>query len=195
MVLLTLMLALLASPQGPASPHAAQGDALSLFNQGTEWTPWFAGVRVQRATWETVAQQAATPPTEMVDRFRKSGAGLKLLVVADEACSDSMQTVPHIAALAAAAGIELRIVSKDAAATAIDHHRTPDNRTATPTVIFLRDGKDAGAWVERPEPLQTWFLASAALSRQDRLSRKTSWYQWDRGATTLAEIVAIAERR
>ena len=189
MVLLTLVLTFLAAPVTPA-----QGDLNALFNQGQEWAPWLASVNTQRTTWETVVKQA-NPPEAMVERLKAAGAGLKLLLVAEAACSDSMQSVPHIAALAARAGIELRIVGKDAATTAIDGHRTPDGRTATPTLIMIRDGKDAGAWVERPAALQTWFLATAQLSRQDRLARKTSWYQWDRGDSTLAEIVALAERR
>jgi hypothetical protein len=106
-----------------------------------------------------------------------------------------MQSVPHIAALAARAGVELRIVSKDVAAAAIDSHRTPDGRTATPTLILIRDGKDAGAWVERPAALQTWFLATGHLSRQDRLARKASWCPVGPRRFTLAEIVALAERR
>lgn len=189
MMLLTLVLSFLATPAAQA-----QGDLNTLFNQGQAWAPWFEDVSVQRSTWEMVVKQA-TPPDAMVERFKAVGTGLKLLLVAEALCSDSMQSVPHIAALAAKAGVELRIVGKDVAAAAIDGHRTPDGRTATPTLIMIRDGKDVGAWVERPAALQTWFLANAQLSRQDRLARKTSWYQWDRGESTLAEIVALAERR
>ena len=189
MVPLTLILTLLAAPGAQA-----QGDLTTLFNQGQEWTTWLAGVSTQRTTWETVVKQA-NPPEAMVERLRAAGTGLKLLRVAEAACSDSMQSVPHIAALAARAGIELRIVGKDAATAAIDGHRTPDGRTATPTMILMRDGKDAGAWVERPEALQTWFISQKGIRRQELLARKTSWYQWDRGTSTLAEIVALAERR
>lgn len=189
MVLLTFVLTLFAAPAAPA-----QVDLNALFNQGMEWSPWFDAIDTQRTTWETVAKQVS-PPAALVDRLKAAGADLKLLVVAEPACSDSMQSVPHIAALAAKAGIALRIVSKEAGEAAIDGHRTPDGRTATPTVIFIRSGKDAGAWVERPEVLQTWYLAHSAVSRQDRLTRKTAWYQWDRGESTLAEIVALAERR
>ena len=32
------------------------------------------------------------------------------------------------------------------------------------------------------------------LDQSERLSRKLAWNDWDRGATTLAEIVALAER-
>jgi len=189
MVPLTLVLAILAAPA-----VQAQTDLNTLFNQGQEWTTWLADVNTQRTTWDTVVKQA-NPPEAMVERLKAAGAGLKLLLVAEAACSDSMQSVPHIAALAARAGIDLRIVGKDAATAALEGHRTPDGRTATPTLILVRDGKAAGAWVERPEALQTWIIAQKGISRQELLARKTSWYQWDRGTSTLAEIVAQAERR
>lgn len=185
-----LVLALVAL-LGPVAP--AQQDLSALYNQGADWTTFLEHVDSQKSTWQQVASQA-NPPASLVERLRKAGDGLMLLVVADANCSDSAQSVPHIAVLAARAGVGLRIVSKAAAGPALDAHRTPDGRTATPTVIFLRGGKDAGAWIERPEALQTWFLAHGDLSRDVRLSRKTSWYQWDRGDSTLAEIVALAER-
>lgn len=189
MLVLALLLAWL-----PGQSAAPAADLNALFNQGVEWRPWFDDIRTQQNTWRQVASQVS-PPNVLVDRLKAAGANLKLLVVAEANCSDSMQSVPHIAALADRAGVPLRIVGKDAAAAAIERHRTPDGRTATPTVILLRDGKDAGAWVERPEALQTWFIANAGLSRAERLERKTAWYQWDRGGATLAEIVALAERR
>jgi len=37
-------------------------------------------------------------------------------------------------------------------------------------------------------------MSMAALDSDERLRRKLSWYDWDRGATTLAEIVALAEK-
>jgi hypothetical protein len=77
----------------------------------------------------------------------------------------------------------------------LEQHKSPDNRTATPTVVLLRDGKDVGAFVERPVTLQTWMTGFAqTLSQQERLSRKASWYDWDRGDSTVAEIVALAEK-
>lgn len=173
---------------------AAQADLAALFDQGREWEPWLADVRSQRQTWLQVLEQAR-PSDDLVSRLRAVSASLKLLVVAEATCSDSVQSVPHIAALARAAGVPLKIVSKAPAENALDSHRTPDGRTATPTVILLRDGRDAGAWVERPAPLQVWMLAHGHLSTQERLGRKTGWYQWDRGETALAEIVALAERR
>ena len=103
--------------------------------------------------------------------------------------------LPYVAKLASLAGVEMRIVNKAAGQSLLERHKSPDDRTATPTIVLLRDGKDAGAFVERPVTLQTWMIGAArALSQQERLSRKTSWYEWDRGDSTVAEVVALAEK-
>ena len=187
-MLVTMIVAgLLVVQTPPVSPVSA------LFDQGVTWEAFLGDVRAQRTTWEANAARASVP-AEIVERVRKAAGDLKLLVVSEANCSDSVQSVPYVAQLAAAAGIPLRIVRKTAAASVIDRHRTPDGRTATPTVILIRRGEDAGAWVERPAALQTWFLAHADLSSTERLARKTSWYDWDRGESTIAEILALVEK-
>lgn len=32
------------------------------------------------------------------------------------------------------------------------------------------------------------------LSQPERMSRKTAWYDWDRGDSAVAEVVALAEK-
>ncbi len=176
-----------------ASVPARAQDAAALFDQGVTWDAFLAGAQSQRDKWQTNAGRA-TVDADVLARFKRVAPGLKILVVAEAGCSDSVNTVPYLAKLASLANVELRIVNKATGAPVIEHHLTPDGRTATPTVILIRDGKEAGAWVERPALLQTWHMSMAKLDSDERLSRKLSWYDWDRGATTLAEIVALAER-
>ena len=62
--------------------------------------------------------------------------------------------------------------------------------------VLLRGGKDIGAWIERPDALATWYRANRnSIERGELLQRKTAWYQWDRGTSSMAEIVALAEKR
>jgi len=43
--------------------------------------------------------------------------------------------------------------------------------------------------------LQTWLLGPAAsLPQSERMDRKFGWYEWDRGESTMAELVALVER-
>jgi hypothetical protein len=77
----------------------------------------------------------------------------------------------------------------------MNDHRTPDGRTATPTVVLLRDGLDVGGWVERPAPVQQWFLSMATDAESARrFADRQAWYESDRGQTVLAELTALAER-
>ena len=176
-----------------ASVAVRAQDAATLFDRGVTWDAFLGGVQSQRDKW-TANTEHATVDRDLVERFKRVSPGLKLLVVAEAACSDSVNTVPYLAKLAALAGVDLRIVNRATGAPVIEHHLTPDGRTATPTVILIRDGQDAGAWVERPAVLQAWHMSMAMLDSDERLKRKLSWYDWDRGATTLAEIVALAEK-
>jgi len=188
MATVLLVVSFLLASAGPQQP-----DPITIYERGQTWESFLEGVRSQRDTWRNVAARATLAPS-LVERTRAASAGLKLLVVSEAACSDSVQSVPYIAQLAALAGVELRIVGKNVATPLLEGHRTPDGRTATPTVILLRDGKDVGAWIERPAALQTWFLAHGDLTSQERLARKTSWYDWDRGESALAELVALIEK-
>jgi hypothetical protein len=190
MTYLALAFALLFAPVG-----SAQADLSALFESGKEWTPWLESVNAQQATWKQVTSQV-NPPAVLVDRLRKAGSDLKLLVVAEAACSDSVQSVPHIAKLAELAGVPLRIVAKAAAGPVYATHKGPEGQELTPTIVLLRGGKDVGAWIERPEALATWYRANrTSIERGELLQRKTSWYQWDRGTSSMSEIVALAEKR
>jgi hypothetical protein len=172
-----------------------QADLSTLFDSGKEWTPWLEGVNAQQATWKQVTSQV-NPPEALVDRLRKAGTDLKILVVAEPACSDSVQSVPHIAKLAELAGVPLRIIAKAAAGPVYASHKGPEGQELTPTIVLLRGGKDSGAWIERPEALATWYRANrASIERGELLQRKTSWYQWDRGSSSMNKIVALAEKR
>jgi hypothetical protein len=93
------------------------------------------------------------------------------------------------------AEVDVRILDRTAGLPLMQRHRTPDGRTATPTVVLMRNGRDAGAWVERPLVLQHLFLSMQANPEAgQRLAQRQTWYDSDHGATTLSEIVALAEQ-
>jgi len=171
-----------------------QADPAALFERGVTWDTFLEGVEARAELWRTNAGRAA-PDTAMVERLRAAGENLRILAVAIDACSDSVSTVPYIAKLADLAGVELRIVDSTVGRAIMEQYRTPDDRAATPTFVLLRGAEVAGVFVERPKALQDWFLseASQALRQADRVSRKMSWYDWDRGDATVAQIVALAE--
>lgn len=188
---LLAVLALVAPVQASQQPITG-GNV--LFEQGKTWEDFLASADSRPETWKGNAARSR-PSKEMVDRLKGAAGDLRFLVVAVAACSDSVHTVPYVATLAREAGVPLRIVDSAIGKPVMDAFRTPDGRGATATVALLRGDRVVAAWVERPEALQTWLLGPAStLPQAERMDRKFGWYEWDRGESTMAELVALVER-
>jgi len=116
------------------------------------------------------------------------------LVVAEDWCGDSVNTVPYLARLVEkVAGWEMRMINSRQGAEIMAAHLTPDGRSATPTIIILdADDKPLGAFVERPTILQEWFLrAQAEIGQDDLYEQKYTWYAEDAGEETLRELTEM----
>jgi hypothetical protein len=176
-----------------AAVSGAAPDAQALFDRGQTFEMFLKGVSAQRELWIANASRSKASDA-LVRRLAPSRQGLRFLVVAEDWCPDSVNTVPSVAALARQAQIPLRIVDRSAGGALMDRHRTTDGRTVTPLVVLLRDGVDVGAWIERPALLQKLFRsmgenpadAAAFAARQQ-------WYDADAGRTALSEIVDLAD--
>jgi Thioredoxin len=174
-------------------------DLTVLFDGAATWNDFLTGVSRQRQTWLQNAR-SAQPSADAVRRLMLMGPRLRILVIAADWCSDSVQTVPYLAALASEAGIAFRVLDADAARgrALLRAHPTPDGRMATPTVLLLWDGRVAGVWVERPGPLRQMFpgpVSRLSMTQWlDEAARMRAWYAADHGHTTEREIVELAEK-
>jgi hypothetical protein len=174
-------------------PSGSAIDVEPLFRNGRTWEQFLSGISAQREVWLKTESDASVPP-EFIDRANGVSTALSIIVVAEDWCPDSAHTVPYVARLARSAGIPLRVVDSKTGAALTAAHRTPDGRTATPTVVLLRNGRDIGAWVERPAALQNMFLSmSTNPENAKRFSQRSTWYESDRGLSALREIVALIE--
>ncbi|MBM3749696.1 MAG: hypothetical protein FJW21_00740 [Acidimicrobiia bacterium] len=190
-ILLLALLAFVVPAQSSQAPMAGGG---VLFDQGKTWEEFLAAADSRPETWKSNAARSKPAPA-LVARLKAASADLRFVVVAVAACSDSVHTVPYVATLAREAGVPLRIVDPTVGKPVMDAFRTPDGRGATATVAVLRGDRIVAAWVERPVALQTWLLGPAAsLPQSERMDRKFGWYEWDRGESTMAELVALVER-
>ena len=166
-----------------------------LFARGLTWSQFLSGVTNNRESWERNARRAEVPD-DLVRTLRAVREHVKVLIVAEDWCKDSVNTVPYIAKLTSSAGLETRVINRQLGHDLMNIHRTPDGRLATPTVVLLRNGRDAASWVERPAGLQEWFLAESVEigSEQDnkRHQQLEFWHEGDQGKTTVAEIVRLA---
>jgi hypothetical protein len=187
-------LCLLVLLSGSAQVPAQAGNSEDLFARGLTWEQFLVAATAQRDAWLKTTASAAVP-ANVAARFKRVSTGLRILVVAEDWCPDSVNAVPYVARLAAAAAVPLRIVDRTVGAGLMKRHPTPDGRPATPTVVLLRAGDDVAAWVERPGVVQQWFLSMAANPESARrFGGRQSWYESDRGHTVLAEVTALAER-
>jgi hypothetical protein len=97
--------------------------------------------------------------------------------------------------LAQSAGIPLRVIDRAAGKPLMAAHPTSDGRTVTPTIVLVRNGRDVGAWVERPAELQEMFFSmSTNPENAKRFSQRHLWYESDGGVTVLKEVLALIEQ-
>lgn len=203
-VLLALVTALIVPA---AAPHSAlsQGigqtgtrgspDYPALWVAGQTYEAFHAGVIGRKDLWERNTTRANLP-ADLLERARAVPGTWRLLVVAFDRCSDSVSTIPYMAAVASAVdGVDLRIIPPELGRAIMEANRTPDGRAATPTVVLLRDDwTPAGAWVERPSELQDWFIRNPdGLSHDAQHYQKMDWYEADAGVSTVREIVELLE--
>ena len=176
-------------------PHPVVGsfDYESLYDGGVRYIE-FRDVATRRVdAWNNHYKNAQVPDA-LVARMEAMPGTWRLLVVAEDYCGDSANTIPYVAKLVDRAdNLDLRIIRSDVGKDVMEAHRTPDGRAATPTVILLNDRfEEAGCFIERPSTLQTWFLdQETKLEEDDLYEQKYAWYDEDQGQQTIAEIVAM----
>lgn len=196
---LTATMALSANALAPrcaipsAKPH--DDELRAMYESGIDYPTFLEGAQRRRELWLANTERAAVPDV-LLARARSVEGTWYLLAVAIDGCSDSVNTIPYIAELAERTdGLELRIVDGTVGRSVMMAHPTRDDRAATPTVLLLdADWNEAGCFIERPDPLQTWYQANkGSLDSEELFARKMAWYDEDAGAATMREIVEILE--
>jgi hypothetical protein len=172
-------------------------DYQSLFSQGVTFADFLENARARRDEWRTNYNDA-TVSAALISKVRALPAKRHLLVVAEDWCFDSVNTVPYIARLVDGGPerLDMRILNRDKGKSVIEAHLTPDGRTATPTIAILDENWHLiAAWVERPASAQTWFLEKQKTTMQKPLHDELlAWYAADAGKTTVLEIADLLER-
>lgn len=174
-------------------PLARDSALVALYESGQDFATFHANARARRAMWDKNWTDGRVPE-DVLAQARAIGGRWRLLVVAVDGCSDSVNTVPYVARLVELVpSIEMRIVLPGPGRAVQESHRTPDGRAATPTFVLIdAEGNDAGCWVERPAVLQESFLKAKAESGIEAWAdAKQGWYDTDAGVSTLREIVGM----
>jgi hypothetical protein len=169
----------------------------ALWEKATPFHVFLENVKARQDQWTSRFANAAIEAAALTEARALPGRR-RILVVADDRCSDSAWAIPYIAKLAAAVPdkLELRVISSREGRRIQALHPTPDGRLATPTVVALDEhGRYIGGWVERPAELQKWYIDNKpTLSADDLYDRVSKWYTDDAGRSTIRELLAILGR-
>ncbi len=184
------------SLDAPAGPGGApRSDLGVLYHQGRTYIEFRDAAERRVEAWNDHYAQARVPDA-LRTRLAAVPGKWHLLVVAEDWCGDSANTIPYVAKLDDVAGnLAMRIIDSEVGRAIMEAHPTPDGRAATPTVILLtEDFEEAGCFVERPRVLQNWFLENEEkLDEEELFDQKYAWYDEDQGQETLREIVEMIE--
>lgn len=182
---------------GPTRAAAVARDSslLELFQSGQTFPDFLDAAKRRREGWLAINAGVRVDPA-MVTRASAVGGNWHVLVVAIDACGDSMQQVPFAAKLAELVpGLELRIVTPTQGAEVQAAHRSLDGRATTPTYVLLdAAGRDMGCLVEFPRELRAWNHARIdSVSSAKRHEYMAEWYTENHGADVVQEIVEMME--
>ncbi len=166
-----------------------------LYRSGVTFGEFLAQAERRKAMWLDHYRNGAVSEA-VVERAHRIAGRWRILAVAEDWCSDSVNTIPYLALLADRVdGIEMRIIDSDAGREIMEAHGTPDGRPATPTLLILDETyEQVGCWVERPADLQAWALENRPKLEDDEfLAQKMAWYREDGGRQTVSEVLELIE--
>jgi hypothetical protein len=192
MAAVVLLSWVLAGGQASSTP-----DYAAVYARGVTFAAFLDEVKSRAAEWHQHYNDAAVPP-ELMSRMRALPERRRILVVAEDWCGDSVNSLPYLARLVDGAPerLELRVIGSAAGKPIQEAHRTADGRTATPTVVVLTDdGNYVGSWTERPAALRDRVdELKRTLSESQVKSRIRQWYLEDAGKAAVADTVALLSK-
>jgi hypothetical protein len=195
--MLTTLLAATFLAATPAARPCLPADTLgALHASGVTFDQFLADAKQRKETWAANYEAGLQSDPSLVARADMVSGRWRVLVIAVDSCSDSVHTVPWIAALVKPLErIDLRVVLPDAGKSVMEAHRTHDGRAATPTILLLDEaGEVRGCIIERPQELVDWLASPPdSLKDQGTFQRKMAWYAADSGKAIRAEFVAMLE--
>jgi thioredoxin family protein len=164
------------------------------FFSGETFTEFLAKPKKYKDLWDALYKRAVVPEA-ILARSKTLGQPWHLLVLSEEWCGDSINTLPLVARLAEAMpGVDMRILGRDSNSDLMNAHLTGTSRSIP--VIMLLDGDyvERGWWGPRPRPLQEWVIKEGlALPKDDRYREVRTWYARDHGVTSLTELLDMME--
>jgi len=130
-----------------------------------------------------------------VDQLRAAGA-IRVLVITEPWCGDSLAIFPTIAELCQRADVELRVVRRDEHPGLIDRYLTNGGRAIPIAIVLDEDFREISHWGPRPGPAQAILeehrqqIASGTVEKIAVHKKIRAFYAKDRGRTVVQELIA-----
>ncbi len=178
------------------SNTAAQDSTLrATYEGGQSFKDFLSATKARREGWHRIADSASVDPM-LIARAREVSGSWKLLVVAVDACFDSLNSLPYLSVFSdSLPTIQLRVVLPEQGRAVQESHKSLDGRLATPTIVLINEQwGDAGCIVELPSELRlkTHSLLSEGL-RDSARTVKSAYYAQNRGVGITTEFVEMLE--
>ena len=171
-----------------------EGGLKDRFLKGETLSEFLAKPKKYKELWDALYKRAVIPE-EILARAKTLKQPWHLLVLSEEWCGDSINTLPLVAKLTdALPGIDMRIVERDANPDLMDAHLTGTSRSIPVLMLLDHDYAERGWWGPRPRPLQEWVMKEGLkLPKDDRYREVRTWYARDHGKTSLTELLDMIE--
>jgi hypothetical protein len=165
-----------------------------LFLAGARFEDLLARPKTNGELWDALHRRARVSE-EILARARAIEDQWHLLVLNEDWCGDSINTLPAVARLAEAVPqIDLRIIGRDANPEIMDRHLTGLSRSIPVIIVLDSAFIERGWWGPRPRQLQHWVMTEGlALPKEARYREVRTWYARDRGQTALTELLDIID--
>lgn len=169
----------------------------ALFEGGATFQDLLLRPKKNGELWAAVYARAALAADSM-PRVAQIANSWHVLILSEDWCGDSVNTLPVIARLnESAPSMDMRIIGRDAHPELMNEHLTGSRRSRSIPVVLLLDDTftERGWWGPRPGPLQEWVIREGlALAKDERYRQVRMWYARDRGQTIVTELLQMIER-
>ena len=163
------------------------------FNAGETFADFLARPQQYHDLWGALYKRATIPEGVLV-RAMKVQKPWHLLILSEDWCGDSINTLPLVVKLTdAVPSLDLRILGRDANLDLMDAHLTGKSRSIPVIMLLDEHYVERGWWGPRPRPLQQWVMAHMDLPKADRYKEVRTWYARDHGVTSLTEILDMID--
>jgi thiol-disulfide isomerase/thioredoxin len=166
----------------------------SRYRAAPDFAAYLGSVTKYAEMWQAL-YRTSTVSAEAIERMRAVTPSVRILVLSEDWCSDCFSTVPLIARLAEAAGVDLRVLARDENLDLIDAHLTSGTRSIPVIMALDANFHVQSWWGPRPAALQRWYRSEGLfLQSSERSRKKRAWYARDRGKSAVAEVLETVER-